>query len=463
MKIYNTMSKTKEEFIPLSDVVGIYTCGPTVYSRAHIGNLRAYIFEDLLIRVLKLNEYKIKRVMNITDVGHLTSDSDTGDDKMEKGAASEQLTVWQIADKYTKLFKEDMKKLNILSPDIWCKATEHIPEQINLVQKLIDKGFTYQTSDGIYFDTSKLSDYGKLARLNLSGLEEGKRVDIGEKKNKTDFALWKFSPGNRQMEWDAFGKKGFPGWHIECSAMSMKYLGDTFDIHCGGIDHIPVHHTNEIAQAEAATGKEFVKYWMHNEFLVMPTGKMAKSGGNVHSLDDVDPLAYRYFCLNTHYHKQLMFSLEGLDAAKNALERLKGKIKNLMEEKKDGEEATKYIEEFINAVNDDLNIPRALGIMWEMIDDAKISSSAKLNAISKFDKILGLDLDKIEESKSEESKGIIVKWDCETNPKVMEIVVEREVARATKNWAKSDELRNKIKELGYDVKDTKEGPRIKKD
>jgi len=456
------MSRKKEEFKPISKVVGIYTCGPTVYSRAHIGNLRAYIFEDVLVRVLLLNEFKIKRVMNITDVGHLTSDADSGEDKMEKGAAKEKMTAVELAEKYTELFKSDIKRLNILEPDIWCKATDHIQEQIDLVKKLIDKNYTYETEDGIYFDTSKLKDYGKLARLDIEGLEEGKRVDVKGKKNKTDFALWKFSNEKRQMEWDAFGKKGFPGWHIECSAMSMTYLGETFDIHCGGIDHVPIHHTNEIAQAEAATGKEFVKYWMHNEFLVMDNSKMAKSIGNVHNLDDVDPLSYRYFCLNTHYRKQLMFSLEGLEAAENALERLKGKIKVLIEEDNDGGDASVYVNNFKDAVSDDLNVPKALGIMWEMLDDEKISNSSKLDAILKFDSVFGLNLDKVEAAKSEKVSGIIVKWDCEVNPAVMEIVIEREQARHSKDFKKSDELRDKIVSLGYEIKDKKEGPEIRK-
>ncbi|MBU2542036.1 cysteine--tRNA ligase, partial [Patescibacteria group bacterium] len=352
LKLYNTLSRKKEEFTPLkkglfkSKEVGLYTCGPTVYNYAHIGNLRSYVFEDILKRTLEYNKYKVKHVMNITDVGHLTSDADEGEDKMEKGAKREGKTAWEIAEFYTQAFKSNLHDLNIEEPNIWCKATDHIPEQIKLVQKLIEKGVTYETSDGIYFDTTKIDDYGKMANLKNQKLKAGERVDMGEKKNTTDFSLWKWSSRHselhperptgsegslsspkRQMEWKAFGRMGFPGWHLECSAMATKYLGEQFDIHCGGIDHIPVHHTNEIAQSETATGKKpWVKYWLHNEFLNMANpstgaqGKMAKSAGNFITLDtlkthNINPLAYRYFLLQTHYRKQLSFSWEALEAA----------------------------------------------------------------------------------------------------------------------------------------------------
>jgi len=349
LKIYNTLTKQKEEFKPIKTgwfrKVGLYTCGPTVYNFAHIGNLRSYIFEDILKRVLKYNGYKVKHVMNITDVGHLTSDADEGEDKMEKGAKREGKTAWEIAEFYTQAFKSNLHDLNIIEPDVWCKATDHIKEQIKLVQKLIDRGFTYETSDGIYFDTTKIDDYGKMANLKNQELQAGVRVDIGEKRNAHDFALWKWSSPNchpelvsgslpkRQMEWSAFNHIGFPGWHIECSAMSMKYLGEQFDIHCGGIDHIPVHHTNEIAQSESVTGKKpWVKYWMHGEFLLTGSDKMAKAGDNFLTLQtlkdkNINPLAYRYLLLQTHYRKQLTFSWEALEAAESGLKHFYDEVK----------------------------------------------------------------------------------------------------------------------------------------
>ena len=467
LKLYNTMTRNKELFIPISDIVKIYSCGPTVYSRAHIGNLRAYIVQDILIRTLKLNNLKIKRVMNITDVGHLTSDADSGEDKIELGSKKENLSAWDLAEKYTQLFLSDIKKLNILEPDILCKATDHIKEQINLVNQLKEKGFTYETEDGIYFDTSKLKDYGKLAKLNIEGLEAGKRIEIKDKKNITDFALWKFSNEKRQMEWEAFGKLGFPGWHIECSAMAMKYLGETLDIHCGGIDHIQVHHTNEIAQSESVTNKEFSRFWFHNEFLVMNNGKMAKSEGNIKTLDDLeklnfDPLVYRYFCLNTHYRKQLMFSIDALDASKNALDKLRNKIKIFIQDENKGKSSKEYEIKFLEAINDDLNIPKALGIMWEMIDNDTIDNKNKLNSLRYFDKILGLNLDQIKESTKEIVEGIKIIWECETNNQIKKLVIERNEFKKNKDWTKSDILRDEISDLGYEVKDRKDYYLIKK-
>ncbi|MEK7623556.1 MAG: cysteine--tRNA ligase, partial [Patescibacteria group bacterium] len=336
LTLYNTLTRRKETFEPLRDkAVGLYTCGPTVYNYAHIGNLRTYIFEDILKRALVANGYDVRHVMNITDVGHLTDDADFGEDKMEKGAKREDKSAWEIAEFYTQAFKKDVQELNILPPDIWCKATDNIAEQIAMVQTLIDKGVTYETADGIYFDTTKISDYGKLARLRAQTLQPGKRVEMGEKRNPHDFALWKFSPTGekRQMEWEAFGRKGFPGWHIECSAMSIKYLGEQFDIHCGGIDHVPIHHTNEIAQSETATGKKpWVRYWLHGEFLNIAETKMAKSGENFITLQTIkdrgiSPIAYRYFLLQTHYRKQLNFSWEALQAAETGLGNLRDQVR----------------------------------------------------------------------------------------------------------------------------------------
>src|SRR3989344_4471265 len=329
---YNTLTRKKEEFEQIAKgKVGLYSCGPTVYSYPHIGNMRAYVFVDILKRALLFNGLKVKHVMNVTDVGHLTSDSDEGEDKMELAVKKEHRTVREIANFYLKVFMSDLKRLNILEPDLMPKATEHIKEQIALIKKLEKKGYTYLTDDGIYFDSSKFKRYAEFARLNLRELEAGKRVSMGEKKHASDFALWKFSSqdSKRQQEWKAFGKMGFPGWHIECSAMSMKYLGTHFDIHTGGEDHIAVHHTNEVAQSEAATGKKFVNYWLHSAFLTFKGEKVSKSKGGLYTileLQGYEPLSFRYLCLMTHYKKPLNFSLENLDAAKNALERLKRKI-----------------------------------------------------------------------------------------------------------------------------------------
>ena len=364
IKLYNTLSRRKEIFKPIKKgFVGIYTCGPTVYWYQHIGNLRSYIFADVLKRVFLYDKYKVKHVINVTDVGHLTSDADEGEDKMEKAVLREHKKAEVIANFYWQEFKNDFKKLNIAEPNIWCKATQHIKEQIKLIKKLEKKGVTYKTSDGIYFDTSKLKDYGKLAKLNKQGLEAGKRIEIGEKKNITDFALWKFSPlmnangkllPKRQQEWESPWGVGFPGWHIECSAMSMKYLGEHIDIHTGGIDHIPVHHTNEIAQSETATGKKFVNYWLHGDFLNFKGKKISKSTGGLYTISELqekgfNPLAFRYLTFITHYRDPLNFSLESLQSAQDAYNRLKNIISEL---KNDKRISRKYLKQFNSAIND---------------------------------------------------------------------------------------------------------------
>jgi len=478
--LYNTLSKEKEKFKPLKkglfnkEKVGLYTCGPTVYNYAHIGNLRTYVFEDILKRTLKYNNYKIKHVMNITDVGHLTDDADNGEDKLEKSAQREGKTAWEIAKFYTKKFQENLHDLNIEEPDIWCRATDHIPEQIKLVQQLIDKGVTYETSDGIYFDTTKINDYGKMANLKNQNLKAGTRVKIGEKKNPHDFALWKFSQPNekRQMEWEAFGKKGFPGWHLECSAMSMKYLGEQFDIHCGGVDHIPIHHTNEIAQSETVTNKKpWVKYWLHGEFLIIDNDKMAKSTGNFITLDilkekNIDPLAYRYFLLQTHYRKQLNFSWEALEAAQNGLHNLYKEIlkikktanqlpknKNLLKNKLETEEKLnkKNLKIFQETINNDLNTPAALSFLWHYIKDVPLLEKIKYKTILDFDKIFGLGLANIKETTQ-----------IEIPKNVQKLLKDRLVARKNKNWTESDRLRDEINKLGFNIEDTKEGQKITK-
>ena len=379
LRLFNSLTRSKQEFKPLkAGSVGLYTCGPTVYDYAHIGNLRTYIFEDILKRVLIYNGYHVKHVMNITDVGHLTGDRDMGEDKMEKGALREGKTAWDIADYYTRAFKTDIERLNILQPDIWVKATDTIADQIALIEVLEQKEFTYRTRDGVYFDTSKFKDYTKLSHQNLDALQEGARVEKNpEKRNATDFALWKFSPPGtkRQMEWDSPWGVGFPGWHIECSAMSMKFLGDQLDIHCGGTDHIDVHHTNEIAQSEAATGKPFFNFWMHGAFLIIAGGKkMAKSEGNFLTLENtfvnqgLNPLVYRFASFLTHYRKPMEYSDDGIEAARNGLLHIQNQVRQVAagydESKTDVNKDFKT--KFLEAINDDLNMPRAMAVLQEM-------------------------------------------------------------------------------------------------
>lgn len=448
--LYNSRTKEKEIFVSVYDHhASMYTCGPTVYNYAHIGNLRTYVFEDILRRVLKYNGYKVNHVMNITDVGHLTDDADQGEDKMEKGSKREGKTAWEIAEFYEKAFKKDLITLNILEPTTWCKATNHIDEQIAMVTTLLEKGNAYKTKDGVYFDTTSIPDYGKIANIQNQELDAGSRVEMGEKKNIHDFALWKFTKEgeNRQMEWIAFEKKGFPGWHIECSAMAVKYLGEQFDIHCGGIDHIPVHHTNEIAQTEAVTEKKpWVKYWLHGEFLLIEKDKMAKSGDNFITLQTlekkgIDPLAYRYFLLQGHYRKQLHFTFEALEAASQGLKRLRNTIANISEEAvKDMSVAGAFLE----AINDDLNTPEALAILWKGLKDKVVTKEI----VTDFDKVLGLKLLDLE------TKEAII-------PENIQILVEkRKQARSEKNWELSDSLRNEIIELGYEVEDTQDGQQV---
>ena len=474
LSLYNTLTRKKEFFKPLKgNEVRMYTCGPTVYDYAHIGNMRAYLFEDLLRMVIEFSGYKVVHVMNITDVGHLTSDADTGEDKMEVGAKRENKTAWQIADFYTKSFLQDMERLHIKHPSILCKATDHIKEMIGLISALEKKGYTYALKDGIYFNTTRLRDYGKLAGLRKEDLKAGARVEMVQgKKNPTDFALWKLSPAGakRQMEWQSPWGVGFPGWHIECSAMSMKYLGTTFDIHCGGVDHIAVHHTNEIAQSEAATGKKFVNVWLHGEFMLVDGKKMAKSLGNFYKLQDLvdkgfDPLAFRYLCLSTHYRSQLNFTLEALEKAQNTLRnindfylRLKDAIRASKKNTKDKKTLGKLKRasaELDSCLLDDLNTPEALSRLFSMIhlvnkmmEEKKTDSASmkfthgymlKINGIFQF-------LRKTEELAEAEKK----------------LIKEREKARKTGDYRKSDEIRGKLKKMGIIIEDTPQGPRWKK-
>ncbi len=455
---YNTLHKAKEKFEPIvSGQAGVYTCGPTVYNFAHIGNLRTYLFEDFLVRTLAYNGYRVKRVMNITDVGHLSGDMDMGEDKMEQGATREGRTAWEIAAYYTDAFREDLQALNIAAPDIWCKATDNIAEQIALVKSLEEKGFVYRTADGLYFDTAKFPEYNRLSHLPLEELKEGARIEKNpDKKNPTDFAVWKFSPAasKRQMEWDSPWGVGFPGWHLECSAMSLKYLGKQLDIHCGGIDHINVHHTNEIAQSEAATGEKFFNYWLHGAFLNIAGGKkMAKSEDNFLTLDrallnkGIDPLAYRFAALQVHYRKPMEYSEDSLRQAEQGWQSLRRQLASLGDGFGRVDDAVRL--EFQQAINDDLNMPQALALLFKVLK-SDLSAEDKRATARDFDKVLGLDLFR---PLSEQNVDI--------PENVAALLSERRQARTEKDWLKSDILRQAIYEAGYLVEDGQEGQSVK--
>ncbi|MFW6231022.1 MAG: cysteine--tRNA ligase, partial [Nanoarchaeota archaeon] len=412
LKLYNTLTRKKEEFKPIEkDKVTFYSCGPTVYNYAHIGNLRTYIFNDLLKRVLLYDGYNVHHVMNITDVGHLTDDADAGEDKMEKGARREGKSVWDIARFYAEAFQSDLKKLNILDPDEWPKATDHIQEMIDINKTIEQKGYAYQAENGnLYFDTARSEHYGELARLQLDKLNEGARTGVDEnKKNPTDFVLWFSLKGSKfgeshSMKWDSPWGVGYPGWHIECCAMSSKYLGEHFDIHTGGIDHIPVHHTNEIAQAEAAFDVHpWVNYWLHANFLVIDKGKMAKSGENFLKLrlleeKGYEPMAFRYFCLSAHYRSELTFSWEALDNAQKGYNRFRNRIIELKDNlaAAGDEDGLSFQQKFSDALDDDLNIPVALATAQEVLSDKVLSARAKYDLLLKFDRVLGLDIEHME-------------------------------------------------------------------
>ena len=455
LKLYDNYTRSLRSFEALkTGAVGLYTCGPTVYDYQHIGNFRTFLFEDLLRRVLEWNGYTVDHVMNVTDVGHLTSDADTGEDKMEKGARRTGKTAWEIAELYTGAFLEDMRALNIEDPTILCRATDHIREQIEFIADIERNGYTYRTSDGIYFDTSKQPDYGYLARLNKAGLEAGKRVDLGEKRHPTDFALWKFSPSGekRQMEWPSPWGTGFPGWHIECSAMAQKYLGDFFDVHCGGEDHIPVHHTNEIAQTEARVGTRLANFWMHGYFLLANDAKMAKSAGEflrLKSLTDrgYDPLAYRYLCLTAHYRSQLNFTFDALDAAATALERMRRGFHALPA---GGEPDAAYVDRFTVEINEDLNIPKALAIAWELLRGDVVDLRVTKATLAAFDRVFGLGLEAWQPKQ-------------ETIPEVVRaLAAARAAARAAKQWAEADRLRAELRAAGWEVEDEPDGYALKR-
>lgn len=464
IRLYNTASHSKEEFAPQNPKnVTMYCCGPTVYNFAHIGNLRTYIFEDLLSRTLRLS-YPLTHVMNVTDVGHLVSDADDGEDKMELGAAREGKSAWDIAKFYEAKFWQDYDALHCTRPTIVSRATEHIAPMIALVKTLEDKGYTYRTSDGIYYDTSKFPRYDALVgHARISGLQGGARVEMSdEKRNPTDFALWKFSPKDkkRQMEWDSPWGVGFPGWHIECSAMAMKYLGNTLDIHCGGIDHVTIHHTNEIAQSEAATGQKYVNYWVHGEFLILRSGKMSKSGGTFVTVDVLkekgyEPLAYRYLCLGAHYRTQLEFSYESMDSATKSLKNLRALVGQVGQAcartPNETEKSRAWKGKFIAAMEDDLNAPKALALTWEAVRAGELSAAEKWDFLQAAESILSLDLLKEEQPAQTALPA-----------EVQALVDARAAARKAKDWKKSDELRDAIAQAGYLVKDTPKGQEVEK-
>ncbi len=484
LKLYDSLSREKKDFEPIEEGrVGLYTCGPTVYQYAHIGNLRTYIFEDILVRTLRLFGYKVRHVMNVTDVGHLTDDADEGEDKMLKGAREQQKSVWEIAEFYKEAFFNDLEALNITMPDITCRATEHIQDMIDLVRRIEAAGFTYQAGGNVYFDVAKVQDYGKLTGQVREDLKAGARISVDpNKRNPYDFVLWftqsKFE--HQAMLWDSPWGRGYPGWHIECSAMSMKYLGDQFDIHCGGIDHIPVHHTNEIAQSEAATGKKpWVKHWLHGEFLVLAKEKMAKSAGNFLTLSALaergyDPLDYRYFCLGAHYRSPLQFSFEALDAARSGRLNLVERILRLKEEHPDAEavqsaapsepaapaasatlsgKVSALLRSFREALANDLNVPQALGAFWELIKEETITPQQKLEGLLEMDRVLGLGVAAIEPQR----------LDPAFEAEVRALIDQREQARRGKDYARADEIRNRLRQMGVVLEDTPAGPRWKKE
>jgi len=462
LKLSNTLTREKELFVPIkANKVGIYSCGPTVYNYAHIGNLRAYVFADILKRALLMNDYEVKHVINITDVGHLTNDQDDGEDKLEKGAARENKSVWDIAKFYTDAFFEDLRKLNIISANIYPKATDNIKEMIEFILLLEKKGFTYVAEGNVCFDTSKFADYGKIAKLDLSSEASESRVEKDpHKKSQFDFVLWftRYKYKRHEMEWDSPWGKGFPGWHIECSAMATKYLGEHFDIHTGGIDHIPVHHTNEIAQSEVALGHKWVNYWLHSDFLTVKGGdKMAKSTGDFLRLQTVvdngfSPLDYRYYLLGGHYRSPMQFSFEALEHAKNSLQRAKNNIAGLKKEassdSNDKKEFNLLKNEFEDSINDDLNTAKALSILWKTLDSLALSAKSKLQLVEIYDSIFGLDL---METKTEDIPS-----------EIKELAQKRLELRSAGKWQEADKIRDKISLLGYELQDKNEDFEIMK-
>ncbi len=456
IQIYNTLSRKKELFKPLkAGEVSMYHCGPTVYDYAHIGNLRSYVFADILRRTFEYNFYKVNQVINITDVGHLVSDSDEGEDKMTKALKRENKTLSlesmrDIGTFYFGKFVDDLKQLNIKQPNIFPRATDHVADSIEVIQVLEKKAYAYVTSDGVYFDTSKFPAYGKLGNIPIENQKEGTRVSINkEKRNPSDFALWKF---DAKLGWQSPWGNGFPGWHIECSAMSRKYLGQPFDIHTGGIDHIPVHHNNEIAQSECAYGTLLANYWMHNAFITMNNGKMAKSAGGFITLEalteeSISPLGYRYWLLTAHYRSPVNFSFEAVRGAQNALIRLMTTVSSYPE---GGSPIQAYIERFGAYINDDLDMPQAVALAWELIKDSSSSDADKRATLVQFDRVFGLKLDSVPRPPAEHI------------PAEIQVLAEaREEARKEKDWEKADALRMEIESRGFTINDTPDGIVVK--
>ncbi len=462
LKLYNTLSGTKDPFdLPKDHIVTMYNCGPTVYNYAHIGNLRAYVFADILRRTLEYSGYTVKQVMNITDVGHLTSDGDGGDDKMVKalkrlGKPMTLPAMREVADIYTEAFKKDLEALNILAPHEMPRASDHIKEDIELIKTLEEKGFAYRISDGLYFDTAKFPTYGKLGNINLAGQQAGARVEVkSEKKNQKDFTLWKLS--SNELGWESPWGRGFPGWHIECSVMSRKYLGQPFDIHTGGVDHIPVHHNNEIAQSESAYGVPLANFWMHNEHLIIADGKMAKSGENFITLQTlqgrgIHPLAFRYYLLQTHYRSPLNFSWEALEASQNAYYRLLQSFSLFSSEASEGSSLIRS--RCSEAIDDDLNTSVAFGYIWAEVKQPGVSTADKRATILDLDKVFGLDI--------ENQSKILASQTESVPPEMKALATEREEARKAKNFTLSDEIRKQIEKEGFEVMDTDSGPLIRK-
>ena len=462
IKLYDTLSKEKKEFIPIDkehNIVTIYSCGPTVYNYAHIGNMRAYIFMDTLRKMLEYNGYQLNHVMNITDVGHLTSDADEGEDKMAKSARLQHKSVYEIAKMYTNAFMKDIHRLHIENPEHIEKVTDHIEDMEQYVKDILKNGYAYETSKGIYFDTSKLKSYGEMSKVNLDGQKAGARIDVDpEKRNPLDFALWIKAPKEHIMKWDSAWGLSYPGWHIECSALSRRYLGETFDIHTGGVDHIPIHHENELAQSKGATGKNPAHFWMHVEFLLIDNGKMSKSLGNVYTLDDLEkkglePLAYRYFNYTSHYRNKLNFTWESIGSAQTALNRLREATyahKNGTT-KIDTEILQQLENKFVEAINDDLNMPVAMAVVWEVAKQSTKSHDF-YTLLLKMDHVLSLSLD--QEPKQKEEISI--------PEEIANLLEERKQARLQKDFARSDQIRDMLKEKGYLVIDAKEGQKIEK-
>lgn len=466
IQLFNTEIRSKEEFVPLSKKeVKIYSCGPTVYDYAHIGNLRAYVFADILKRVLEYNGYNVNHTINLTDFGHLTSDADTGDDKMMRGLKREGMEVSLenmrlLSDRYIKAFENDLESLNILEPSQFSRASDYIKEQIALIKTLEEKGYTYKTSDGVYFDISKFPTYGRLGNIDIEQLQSGARVEVNsEKRNPADFAVWK----NGELGWDSSWGKGFPGWHIECSAMAFATLGKQIDIHTGGIDNIATHHNGEIAQCESATGKQFSRYWMHAEHVLINSGKISKSDGGCPTLPElleqgISGTDYRYWLLTSHYRSQVNVSTEALQGAKQALTRLKRLMYEDWADTK-GKLNTAYHKAFVEAVNNDLDTPQAIALLWDLVKDTSVSEGDKKMTILEFDAVLALGLSQT----TEEGKAALGHLALSDVPEEIKAMVEeREVARIAQNWAEADRLRDTLKMKGYALEDSSEGPKLSK-